>query len=98
MPELLINGEDTMAVNTVNQLERHVSGTFLAVFDAAGRAEAALTAERNKFPFATVRTGIHSTAEGRVATMYHLGDIFHFDVSGMKGILDDFVVVSENFL
>lgn len=49
MPELPINGEDTMAVNRVNHLERHVSGTFLAAFDAAGRAEATLTAERNKF-------------------------------------------------
>ena len=98
MAEFLVNRENTMAVSAVDQFKRHVSGTFLAVFDAAGRAETALTAERDKFHVATMGTCIHGTAKRSVTTMDHLGDVFHFNVSGMEGILNDLIIVFKYFL
>lgn len=98
MTELLIDGENAMTVGTVNKLERHASGTFLAIFDTASRAEAAFTAERNKLHVSAVRADIHGTAKRGVTTMNHLRDVFHFNVSGMKGILNYFIVIFKYFL
>lgn len=98
MAEFFINRENTMAVSAVDQFKRHVSGTFLAVLNSAGGAETALTAERNKLHAATMGTCIHGTAKRSVTTMDHLGDVFHFNVSGMEGILNDLIIVFEYFL
>ena len=96
--EFLVNGKDTVAVSARDEFESHVSGAFLAVLDAAGRAETALAAERNKLHVATMGTCIHGSAKGRVATVDHLGDVFHFSISGMKCILNGLIVVFEYFL
>lgn len=87
-----------MAVSAANQLKSHLSGALLAVFDAAGGAEAAFTAERNKLQVAAMSAGIHGPAKRRVTTINHLGDIFYFNISGMKCILNDFVIVFKNLL
>ena len=98
MSEFLVNGKDAVAVVAPQELKGHGGGTLLAVLDATGRAEAALAAERDKFHFSALRAGIHGSAEGRVAAVYHLFDVFHFNGSGMEGILNYFVVVSKNLL
>lgn len=98
MPELLIDGKDTVAVMAAEELEGHGGGAFLAVFDTTGRAEAALTAERDELQFTALGAGIHGSAEGRVAAVYHLIDVLHFNSSGMEGILDNFIIVFENLL
>ena len=98
MAEFLIDRENAVPVGAVEQFKRHISGTLLAVFDTAGGAETALTAERNKLHAATMGTGIHGTAERRVTTMDHLRDIFHYSISGMESILNDLIVVFKYFL
>ena len=98
MPKFFVNGKDTMSVGTVNQFKRHGGRTLLAVFYATGRTETALAAERRKFHISAVRAGIHGTAKGRVATVNHLGDIFHFHISWMKVIFNFFVIVFKNVL
>lgn len=45
-----------------------------------------------------MRTAVHGTTEGRIATVDHFFDVFHLGISGMKSIFDFFVIVSENFL
>ena len=55
----------------------------LIVFVAAGRAETALTSERNEFKFSAMGTAIHGTAMRRVTTMNHLVDIFYDGRTGM---------------
>lgn len=87
-----------MTVRTVNQFKSHLSGAFLRVFDPAGGAETAFAAERNELPVAAVWAGIHGAAKRRVTTVNHFRDIFHFNISGMKCILNDFVIVIKNFL
>jgi len=79
-------------------LKSHLSRAFLEVFDAAGGAETAFAAKRNELEVTAVRAGIHGAAKRRVTTMNHLGDVFHFNSSGIKGILHDFVIVFKNLL
>ena len=96
--ELGIDGEYTMTVGGIDEFERHGGSAFHGVFIAAGRAEAAVTAERDEFQFSAVRTAVRSAAKGRIATVYHLIDIFHLSIPGVEGIYDFFVMVSKNFL
>lgn len=98
MPEILINGKDAVAVFTAEELERHSGGAFLAVFDTAGRAEAAFAAERHELHPAAVGAGIHGPAKGRVSTVNHLFDVLHFDSPGMERILNGFIIVFKNLL
>lgn len=98
MPELLIDSKDAVAVVAPQKPEGHGCGTLLAVLYATGRAEAALAAERDKLHLPALGAGIHGPAEGRVATVYHLFDVLHFNSSGMEGILNYFIVVFKNLL
>lgn len=98
MPEFFINGKDAVAVIAAQEFEGHGGGTLLAVFYTAGGAEAAFTAERDKFHFTAVGAGIHGTTKRRVTTVDHLFDIFHFNGPGMECILNYFVVIFKNLL
>lgn len=57
--ELLVNGQNTVAVSTVNQLKGDGIGSVLAVFYTTGWTKSAFTAERHKFEISTFGTGIH---------------------------------------
>ena len=48
-PKVFINGENTMAVCDIDQFKGHRCSTLHGIEISAGRAEAAMTAERNKF-------------------------------------------------
>ena len=96
--KVFINRENAMAVRDIHQLKGHTGSAFHGIFVAAGRAEAAMTAERNKFKFSAVRTAVHGTAERWIAAMNHLIDIFHLSFSGMKSIFNFFIIVSKDFL
>lgn len=87
-----------MAMNTGNELAGHMERTELIVFVSAGRAKTAFTAKRNKFKIATVRTAIHSTTVGRVATMDHLVDIFNDSRTRMEFVNDMFIIIGKNGL
>lgn len=98
MPKLLINGKDAVTVLAAEELKGHGGGAFLTVLDTTGGAEPAFTAERNELQFTALRAGIHGSAEGRISAVYHFIDVLHFNGSGMKRILDNFIIVFENFL
>lgn len=49
LPELFINGKNTMTVGDIDQLKGHGRSALHGVEIATGRAEAAVAAERNKF-------------------------------------------------
>ena len=57
--ELFVNGKNTVAVSTLNQLKGHGIGSVLAVFYTTGWTKSAFTAERHKFEVSTFGTGIH---------------------------------------
>ena len=98
MAELGINGKDAVTMSSIYNFKRHGGSAVNGIFIAAGRTEAAFTAERNKFKCAAVRTAVHGTAKGRVAAVNHFIDIFHLSISGMKRIFNFFIIVSKNFL
>lgn len=77
MPELLVDSKDAVAVVAPQKPEEHGCGTLLAVLYATGRTEAALAAERDELHLPASGVGIHGSAEGRVATVYHLFDVLH---------------------
>ena len=86
MTEIFVDGENTMPVGNIDQLEGHVGGAFHGILIPAGRAETAVTAEGNEFKLSTFGTAIHGTAIRRVTTMNHLLDIFNHSVARMKSI------------
>ena len=98
VPEPFVNGKDAVAVVALQELEGHGGGALLAVFDAAGRAEAALAAEGNELHLTTLGAGVHGPAKRRVAAVNHFFDVLHFDVPGVECILDYFVIVFKNVL
>ena len=61
-----------MAMCDINQFKGHTGSAFHGIFVAAGRAETAMTAERNKFKISAVRTAVHGTTERWITAMNHL--------------------------
>ena len=64
--QLLINGEDTVAVGNINEFKRHRGSTFQGIFIAARGTEAAMAAEGDKFKLTAMGAGIHGAAKGGV--------------------------------
>ena len=96
--EIIINGKNAMAVMDIDKFESHTGGAIHGIFVAAGRAKAAVTAERNEFEVSTVRTTVHGATKGRITAVDHLIDIFHLGFSGMKSIFNFFLMVCKDSL
>ena len=96
--EVFVNGKDTMPVDNVYQLEGHGGGTLHGVEVSAGRAEAAVAPEGDKFQFAAFGAAEHCPAKGGIATVDHFIDIFHLSFSGMESIYNFFIMVCKNSL
>lgn len=71
IPELFINGKNTMTVGDIDQFKGHGGSALHGIKVATGRTEAAVAAERDEFQLSTVRTAVHGTAKGRVTTVDH---------------------------
>ena len=98
IPELLINCKNAVAVTDIYQFKGHTGSAFHGIFIAAGGAETAFAAERDKLKLSAVGTAKHGTTKGRVAAVYHLIDIFHLSLSGMKGIFNFLIMVNKDIL
>jgi len=60
---------------------------------SAGRTETTFAEKRNKFERTTRRTPIHSTAASRITAMNHFFNAFKNNRTGVKGVLDFFVMI-----
>ena len=98
IPELLINCKNAVAMTDIYQFKGHTGSAFHGIFIAAGGAETAFAAERDKLKLSAVGTAKHGTTKGRVAAVYHLIDIFHLSLSGMKGIFNFLIMVNKDIL
>ena len=87
-----------MAVLDIEEFKRHRSSPVNGVHVAAGRTEAGMTAERNKFEIPTARTGIHGTTKGRIAAVNHFFYILDDRVTRVLEINHFFKMVSKNLL
>ena len=97
-PEIFIYSKNTMTMLSMNQFKGHTGSALHGIFVSTGRTEPAVTTERNKFKFATVWTGIHGAAEGRVTAVDHFINIFHLRISGMESIFDFFIMICKDLL
>ena len=88
----------TVSMCNIDEFKRHGCSTLHSVEISAGGAETAFAAEKDKLKLPAVWAAIHGTAEGGVAAVYHLIDIFHLSLSGMKGIFNFFIMVGKDFL
>ena len=82
----------------IDDLKGHRGSAIHGIFITAGRAETAVTTERNKLEISAVDTAIHGTTIRRITTVDHLIDIFHLSRSRMKCIFNFFIVVSKDSL
>ena len=96
--QIFINGENTVTVLDVNEFTSHGSSAIHRILIAAGRAEAAVTAEWNKLELSTVRAAVEGSAVRRITTMDHLVNVSHLSWSGMKRIFNFFIIVRKDFL
>ena len=87
-----------MAVLDIKEFKRHRGSPVDGIHVAAGRAEAGMTAERNKFEIPTARTGIHGTTKGRIAAVNHFYYILDDRVKRVLEINHVFKMVSKNLL
>ena len=98
MSEIFIYSKNTVAVRNRNKFGSHMSGTFHGIFVATGRAETAVTSERDKFQFTTMRTTIHGSAKGWISTMNHFIHVFNYGIPWMQCINHFFIIISKNLL
>ena len=75
--EFFSNGEYTVTVLHMDDLEGHLCCAIDRIHVSARRTEAAMTPERNKLQMSAVTAAIHSPAKGGVATVDHLIHIFN---------------------
>ena len=92
------DSENTMAMNTGNELAGHMEGTELIVFVSTGREKAAFTAKGNEFQISAVRTSIHGTTVRSVTTGNHLADIFDDSRTRVEFVTDVFIIISKDGL
>lgn len=82
-----------MAMLDIDDLKRHRGSPVNGIHVAAGRTEAGMTAEGDKFEISAGRAGIHGAIERRIATMNHFIYIFDDGVTGMLKIEHFFKIV-----
>ena len=83
LPEVFVDGENTMPVGDIDQFKGHGGSTPHGIEIPASRAEAAVAAERDEFQFTTVRTAVHGTAKSRVAAVDHFIHVFCYRLAWM---------------
>ena len=98
MTEFAGDGKNTVSMLDINDFKRHGSRPVNGVHVAAGRTEAGMAAERNKFQVPAKRTGIHGTVEGRITAANHFFYIFDNRVTRVLEINHFFKMVSKNLL
>ena len=83
VPELFIDCKNAVAVTGIYQFKGHTGSAFHGIFVAAGGAETAFTAERDKLKLSAVWTAIHGATKGGIAAVDHFFNIFDDRVTGM---------------
>ena len=98
VPEIFINGKDTVSIRNIKQFKSHRCSAAHGIKITTGRAEAAAAAERNIFNLATARTAVHGAAKRGIPTVDHFINIFNDGIPGMQCINHFFKMVCKNAL
>ena len=81
--ELVINGKNTVAVWDIDKLKGHGGSALHGVEITAGRAEAAVAAERDEFQLSAMRTAVHFPAERGIAAVNHFFHVLNDRIAWM---------------
>ena len=92
------NSKDEVSVFYMNDFKGHGGSAVNGIFIAAGRAETAFAAERNKFKIAAFGTAVHGTAVRGVAAIYHPVYVIHNRRTWMGSIFNFFIMINDDFL
>ena len=87
-----------MAVRSGDKLEGHGSGALDGIESTAGRTKAAAATEGDKLGLSALRATVKSSAEGRIAAVDHLLDVFQFDIARMASVFNFLVVITKDLL
>ena len=71
IPELFVNGKDTVAVRYIDKLKGHGGNVLHGVGISTGRAKMAVAAEGNEFRLSAMRAAEHCLAKGGISTVNH---------------------------
>ena len=82
--QFLVNGKNTMTMDTVDKFKRHTGRAFLRIFHATGRTETAVTTKRNKFHVVTIWTDIHAPPKEGSPQLIIFSILSSSDVLGCK--------------
>lgn len=81
-----------------DKLKGHGGSAFDGIESTAGRAEPASATEGDKLGLSTFRATVKRSAEGRIAAVDHLLDVFHFDIARMASVFDFFEMITKDLL
>ena len=81
-----------------DEFEGHSGGAFDGIESTAGGTKTAAATEGDKLGLSTLRAAVKSSAEGRIAAVDHLLDVFHFDIARMASVFDFFEMITKDLL
>ena len=87
-----------MAVRSSDKLEGHGSGALDGIESTAGRTKAAAATEGDKLGLSALWAAVKSSAEGRIAAVDHLLDVFQFDIARMASVFNFFEMIAKDLL
>lgn len=87
-----------MAVRSSDKLEGHGSGALDGIESTAGRTKAAAATEGDKLGLSALRATVKSSAEGRIAAVDHLLDVFHLNIARMASVFNFFEMIAKDLL
>ena len=83
LPELFINGKNTMAVGNIDEFKGHRGSALHGAEISAGGTEAAVAAERDEFQLSAMRTAVHCPAERGIAAVNHFFHVLNDRIAWM---------------
>ena len=98
IPEIFINGENTMAVYNIDKLKGHRGSALHGIEITAGRTKTATASKGHKLRLSTLWAAVKGSAEGRIAAVNHLLDVFHLNIARMASVFNFFEMIAKDLL
>lgn len=81
-----------------DEFEGHGGSTLYGIESTAGRAKTAVASKGHKLCLSTLWAAVKSSAEGRIAAVDHLLDVFQFNIARMASVFDFFEMIAKDLL
>lgn len=81
-----------------DEFEGHGGSTLDGIESAAGRTKTAVASKGYELCLRALRAAVKSSAEGRIAAVNHLLDVFQLDIARMASVFNFFVMITKDLL